>query len=41
MARGPMGETAYPLVFGSEAVLPAELALPSYRVTPFDETRNK
>lgn len=40
-ARDPTGKTAYPLVFGSEVVLQAELALPSYRVFAFDEVSNK
>lgn len=41
LARGLTGETAYTLVFGSEAVLPAKLALLSYRVFVFDKDSNK
>lgn len=40
-ARGPTDETPYALVFGSKAILPAELALPLYRVSAFDEMGNK
>lgn len=40
-ARGPTNETTYALVFGSGVVLLAKLALPSYRVSTFDEVRNK
>lgn len=33
--RGPTGETTYALVFGSEALSPTELALPSYRISTY------
>lgn len=39
-ARGPTGETPYALVYGSEAVAPAELVLPTYRIETFEESRN-
>lgn len=34
-------KTAYAVAFGSEVILLAELALPTYRVSTFDEVRNK
>ncbi|GKV53644.1 hypothetical protein SLEP1_g60161, partial [Rubroshorea leprosula] len=34
------GETPYHLAFGTEAVIPVELGVPSFRVTHFDEARN-
>ncbi|GKV11062.1 hypothetical protein SLEP1_g22348 [Rubroshorea leprosula] len=34
------GETPYHLAFGTEAVIPIEIAVPSFRVTHFDEGRN-
>lgn len=40
-ARGPTNETAYALVFGSKSILPAELALLSYRVSMVNEVSNK
>ncbi|GKV15178.1 hypothetical protein SLEP1_g25980 [Rubroshorea leprosula] len=34
------GETPYHLAFGTEAVIPIEIGVPSFRVTYFDEGRN-
>lgn len=34
--RGPTGEMAYALVFETEAMSPAELALSSYRISTYD-----
>ncbi|GKV44466.1 hypothetical protein SLEP1_g51650 [Rubroshorea leprosula] len=34
------GETPYHLAFGTEAVIPVEIGVPSFRVTHFDEERN-
>ena len=34
------GETPFTLVFGIEAVIPAEVELPSYRVENFTEREN-
>lgn len=41
LARGPTKETTYALVFGSEAISLAELALPSYKVFTCDTKSNK
>ena len=38
--RLPTGETPFALAFGTEAVIPIELKLPSARVMVFDEQRN-
>ena len=38
--RLPTGETPFALAFGTEAVIPIELKLPSARVTAFDEPQN-
>ena len=35
-----MGETPFSLVFGTEAVIPAEVGLPSYRVENYAEQEN-
>ncbi|GKU90960.1 hypothetical protein SLEP1_g4897 [Rubroshorea leprosula] len=35
-----IGETPYHLAFGTEAVIPVEIRVPSFRVTHFDEGRN-
>ncbi|GKU85421.1 hypothetical protein SLEP1_g100 [Rubroshorea leprosula] len=35
------GETPYHLAFGTEAVIPIEIGVPSFRVTHFDEGRNE
>ena len=40
MARTPTGETPFRLTYGSEAVIPAEVGLTSYRVHNHDESRN-
>ena len=40
MARTPSGETPFRLAYGSEAVIPAEVGLISYRVENHDESRN-
>ncbi|GKV51647.1 hypothetical protein SLEP1_g58282 [Rubroshorea leprosula] len=34
------GETPYHLAFGTKAVIPVEIGVPSFRVTHFDERRN-
>lgn len=39
-ARGSTGETPYALVYSLEAVAPAELVLPTYRIETFEESRN-
>ena len=38
--RLPTGETPFALAFGTEAVIPIELKLPSARVVAFDEHQN-
>ncbi|GKV41028.1 hypothetical protein SLEP1_g48609 [Rubroshorea leprosula] len=40
MSRTATGETPYHLAFGTEAVIPIEIGVPSFRVTHFDERRN-
>ena len=39
-ARTPTGETPFRLTYGSEAIIPAEVGLTSYRVHNHDESRN-
>ncbi|GKV30498.1 hypothetical protein SLEP1_g39303 [Rubroshorea leprosula] len=39
-SRTATGETPYHLAFGTEAVIPVEIGVPSFRVTHFDERRN-
>ena len=39
-ARTPTEETLFQLVYGSEAVIPAEVGLTSYKVDNHDERRN-
>ncbi|GKV12463.1 hypothetical protein SLEP1_g23603 [Rubroshorea leprosula] len=39
-SRTITGETPYHLAFGTEAVIPIEIGVPSFRVTHFDEGRN-
>ncbi|GKV04527.1 hypothetical protein SLEP1_g16680 [Rubroshorea leprosula] len=39
-SRTTTGETPYHLAFGTEAVIPIEIGVPSFRVTHFDEGRN-
>ena len=39
-ARTPTGETPFRLTYGSEAVIPAEVGITSYRVHNHDEGRN-
>ena len=39
-ARTPTGETPFRLTYGTEAVIPAEVGLTSYRVHNHDESRN-
>ena len=39
-ARTPTGETPFQLAYGSEAVIPTEVELTSYRVANYDERRN-
>ena len=38
--RIPTGETPFRLAYGSEAIIPAEVGLTSYRVGNHDEGRN-
>ncbi|GKU96885.1 hypothetical protein SLEP1_g10067 [Rubroshorea leprosula] len=38
--RTATGETPYHLAFGTEAVIPIEIGVPSFKVTHFDEGRN-
>ena len=38
--RTPTGETPFRLAYGSEAVIPAEVELTSYRVENYDENKN-
>ncbi|XP_075669875.1 uncharacterized protein LOC142639604 [Castanea sativa] len=39
-ARTPIGETLFRLAYGSEAVIPAEVGLTSYRVENYDKSKN-
>ncbi|GKV42001.1 hypothetical protein SLEP1_g49463 [Rubroshorea leprosula] len=39
-SRTATGETPYHLAFGTEAVIPVEIGVPSFQVTHFDEERN-
>ncbi|XP_075675179.1 uncharacterized protein LOC142644453 [Castanea sativa] len=39
-ARTPRGETPFRLAYGSEALIPAEVGLTSYRVENYDESKN-
>ncbi|GKV18274.1 hypothetical protein SLEP1_g28679 [Rubroshorea leprosula] len=39
-SRTATGEKPYHLAFGTEAVIPVEIGVPSFRVTHFDEGRN-
>ena len=36
----PIGETPFRLTYGSEAIIPAEVRLTSYRVDNHDESKN-
>ena len=38
--RTPIGETLFRLTYGSEAVIPAEVGLISYKVHDHDESKN-
>ena len=40
IAKTPIGETPFRLVYKSEAIIPAEVGLTSYRVDNHDEWRN-
>ncbi|GKV11300.1 hypothetical protein SLEP1_g22565 [Rubroshorea leprosula] len=40
MCRTATGETSYHLAFGTEAVIPIEIGVPSFKVTHVDEGRN-
>ena len=40
-ARTPTGETPFRLAYGSDAVIPTEVGLISYRVENYDEDKNK
>ena len=39
-AKTPIGETPFRLAYGSEAVIPTEVRLTSYRVGNHDESKN-
>ena len=39
-ARTPIGETPFRLTYGSEAVIPAEVGLTSYRVHNHNDSKN-
>ncbi|GKV34728.1 hypothetical protein SLEP1_g43074 [Rubroshorea leprosula] len=39
-SRTATGETPYHLAFGTEAIIPIEIRVPSFKVTHFDEGRN-
>ena len=39
-ARTPTGKTPFQLTYGSEAVIPVEVGLTSYRVDSHDESKN-
>ncbi|KAL0462419.1 UNVERIFIED_CONTAM: hypothetical protein Slati_0129500 [Sesamum latifolium] len=39
--RGSTGETPFSLVYGTEAIIPAELGMPSHRVMNFSEECNE
>ena len=39
-ARTPTGETLFRLAYGSEAIIPVEVGLTSYRVENYDEAKN-
>ena len=39
-ARTPIGETPFRLTYGSEAVIPTEIGLTSYKVDNHDERKN-
>ncbi|KAL0405277.1 UNVERIFIED_CONTAM: hypothetical protein Slati_3841600 [Sesamum latifolium] len=39
-SRGPTGESPFTLVYGTEAIIPAELGVPSHRVMHFSEDHN-
>ena len=38
--RTPIGETLFQLAYGSEAIIPAEVGLTSYKVGNHDESKN-
>ena len=40
MARMPIGEIPFRLTYGSEAIIPTEVGLISYRVHNHDESKN-
>ena len=40
MVRTPKGETSFRLTYGSEAIIPVEVRLTSYRVHNHDKSRN-
>ncbi|KAL0386594.1 UNVERIFIED_CONTAM: hypothetical protein Slati_4545300 [Sesamum latifolium] len=40
-SRGSRGESPFSLVYGTDAIIPAELGMPSHRVMNFSEERNK
>ena len=40
-ARTPTGETLFRLAYGSEAIIPVEVGLTSYRVENYDEDKNE
>ncbi|KAL0427703.1 UNVERIFIED_CONTAM: hypothetical protein Slati_2945100 [Sesamum latifolium] len=38
--RGSTGESPFALVYGTEAIIPTELGIPSHRITHFSENHN-
>ncbi|KAL0345587.1 UNVERIFIED_CONTAM: hypothetical protein Sradi_4390000 [Sesamum radiatum] len=38
--RGPMGESPFTLVYGTEAIIPVELGVPSHQVVHFSKDHN-
>ncbi|KAL0408305.1 UNVERIFIED_CONTAM: hypothetical protein Sradi_1764900 [Sesamum radiatum] len=40
-SRGFTGESPFSLVYGTEAIIPAELGIPSHRVMNFSEEHNE
>ncbi|KAL0456599.1 UNVERIFIED_CONTAM: Ribonuclease HI [Sesamum latifolium] len=38
--RGPTGESPFALVYGTEAIIPAEMGIPSHRIMHFSESHN-
>ncbi|GKA89973.1 reverse transcriptase domain-containing protein [Tanacetum coccineum] len=41
MLKTSNGETPFSLTYGSEAVIPAEIGMPTYRIIQFNEAQNE